>query len=253
MTATRTAAHTSTMRPASRSVSITSSMTPRNCSPTSRNTAFSRTNWIVSQLMPSARRAVPDWITSLREARTTPVTTTARTPEGWAPSIVTFSATTNATNGASTDTEVSTTTSSMRRRAATSTAATSTPITRPPSVATVASKPIRQAVTDPARAAIATRRATRAIASLTRLSPSRMFTSRRGRPIRRATAVAATASGGATMAPRAKPAARGSPGTSHHATTPTTRVENTTNPTDSKAMARLSRRASISDVRSAAA
>ena len=41
--------------------------------------------------------------------------------------------------------------------------------------------------------------------------PRRIVTIRRGRPIRRATAVAATASGGATMAPRAKATANGTP------------------------------------------
>ena len=53
-------------------------------------------------------------------------------------------------------------------------------------------------------AAMAARRQTSAVASLTRLSPSRMVTIRRGMPTRRAMAVAATASGGATTAPSAK-------------------------------------------------
>ena len=50
-------------------------------------------------------------------------------------------------------------------------------------------------------------------ASLTRLSPSRIVTTLRGTPSRRKTAVAATASGGATIAPRASAAADGMPGT----------------------------------------
>ncbi len=41
---------------------------------------------------------------------------------------------------------------------------------------------------------------------------------RRGIPTRRATVVAATASGGATMAPMAKPAASVMPGATHQAT-----------------------------------
>ena len=52
---------------------------------------------------------------------------------------------------------------------------------------------------------MAVRSATSAVASLTRLSPCRIVTIRRGMPTRRAIAVAATASGGATTAPSAKP------------------------------------------------
>ena len=58
-------------------------------------------------------------------------------------------------------------------------------------------------------AATAVFSATSAVASLTRLSPSRIDTTRRGIPTRRAIAVAATASGGATTAPSAKAAASG--------------------------------------------
>ena len=49
----------------------------------------------------------------------------------------------------------------------------------------------------------------RADASLMRLSPSRIVTMRRGTPRRRKIAVAATASGGATIAPRVTAAATG--------------------------------------------
>ena len=61
------------------------------------------------------------------------------------------------------------------------------------------------------------------VASLTRLSPSRMVTTRRGRPTRRATAVVATASGGATTAPSANAAANESSGTTQRSTTATTK------------------------------
>src|SRR5512145_3081340 len=53
--------------------------------------------------------------------------------------------------------------------------------------------------------AMANSRASRALASLTRLSPSRMSTIRCGSPIRLAIEVAAMASVGATTAPRANP------------------------------------------------
>src|SRR4051812_41753758 len=56
-------------------------------------------------------------------------------------------------------------------------------------------------------AATDTEKAVRAVASLTRLSPSRMVMSRRGTASGRRMATAEIASGGATMAPRAKAAA----------------------------------------------
>ena len=67
---------------------------------------------------------------------------------------------------------------------------------------------------------MAVRSDTRAVASLTSDSPSRIVTIRRGSPIRRATAVAATASGGATTAPRANATAKGTPSI-HQVTRPT--------------------------------
>ena len=70
-----------------------------------------------------------------------------------------------------------------------------------------------------APAAMAVRSDTSAVASLTRLSPCRIVTIRRGMPTRRAIAVAATASGGATTAPSAK-AAQASTGSSHQTTQP---------------------------------
>ena len=63
----------------------------------------------------------------------------------------------------------------------------------------------------PTAAATATFRATSAVASLNRLSPSRMLTIRRGAPTRRITAVAAAGSVGETMAPSANAIAQGRP------------------------------------------
>ena len=87
-------------------------------------------------------------------------------------------------------------------------------------------------------AAIAKRYATRAVASLTRLSPSRIVTTRRGTPSRWKIVVAATASGGATMAPSANAAAQPRPGISAWATTATMIVVVRTSPTDSRPIAR---------------
>ena len=75
-------------------------------------------------------------------------------------------------------------------------------------------------------------------ASLTRLSPSRIVTTRRGTPSRRKTEVAATASGGATIAPSAKAGAHCSEGTRVPTTRPTTAVVNSTSPMASRAMGR---------------
>ncbi len=61
-------------------------------------------------------------------------------------------------------------------------------------------------------AATAKRYATSAVASFTRLSPSRMVTIRRGTFRRSAMAVAAIASGGEMMAPSTNPAASGNSG-----------------------------------------
>ena len=65
------------------------------------------------------------------------------------------------------------------------------------------------------------RNATSAVASLSRLSPSRMETMRRGIPTFRAIVVAATASGGDTTAPSASAAAMLMSGITHQATRPT--------------------------------
>jgi hypothetical protein len=102
-------------------------------------------------------------------------------------------------------------------------------------------------------AAAAVRRDTSAVASLTRLSPSRIATMRRGMPTRRAIVVAATASGGATTAPSARPAASGTPGTTAQTTTPTSTAVNTTAPTARMPMACRLARKSTRDVRIAAA
>ena len=69
--------------------------------------------------------------------------------------------------------------------------------------------------------------------SLTRLSPSRMFTTRRGSPAFRATADTATASVGPRMAPRHSAAANGIVGTTSAAVAPTANADTTTSPTAS--------------------
>ena len=97
------------------------------------------------------------------------------------------------------------------------TSATTSPTATPPSAVPTKSSPTPQIETAELVAAIAVRSATSAVASLTRPSPSRTVTIRRGIPTRRATAVAATASGGATTAPTATATANGT-GSSHQMT-----------------------------------
>ena len=74
----------------------------------------------------------------------------------------------------------------------------------------------------------------------------------RGRPIRRATAVAATASGGDTMAPSANANANGI-GSNHHATKATPTAVKSTRPTDSPRIGVSSARRSMREELSAAA
>ena len=83
------------------------------------------------------------------------------------------------------------------------------PISTPPPAVTTSARLMSQKPTAvPSARPAATRTSTSAVASLSRLSPSRMVTTRRGSPIRRAIAVADTASGGATTAPSATQAAQ---------------------------------------------
>ncbi|GAA0644771.1 hypothetical protein GCM10009535_22740 [Streptomyces thermocarboxydovorans] len=85
-----------------------------------------------------------------------------------------------------------------------------------------------QVMPSPAAAATATRNAVIAVASFSRDSPWRIVVTFDGSPTLRATAVAATASGGATTAPNTSAAVSGSPGTSRYRTQPTARVANST-------------------------
>ena len=103
----------------------------------------------------------------------------------------------------------------QRRRASATTTPIDDPAERRPDE--VERHPADADVSRPPARAMAVRSTTSAVASLTSDSPSRMVTTRRGRPIRRAIAVAATASGGATTAPRANAAANGT-GSSHQVT-----------------------------------
>ena len=137
---------------------------------------------------------------------------------------------------------MSSTGSVNRLRILASTIATTRPTTTPPPAARRKSRLTCTNVGAISAAAIAVRRQTRAVASFSRLSPSRIVTTRRGRPTFLAIAVAATASGGATTAPIANAAHSGSGScpsasaiapSSQYATSPTPTAVKATSPTDS--------------------
>ena len=119
----------------------------------------------------------------------------------------------------------------------------SRPTSTPPAAATTKSPATKYHATVAASAVLS---ATRAVASLNSDSPSRIVTTRRGSPIRRPMAVAATASGGATTAPMANDAGQPRSGSIACTSTPTPRVVNTTSPTDSS---RIGRRLALKSTR----
>src|ERR687898_2575323 len=136
--------------------------------------------------------------------------------------------------GVSSETMFCTEGSSERwRRAQTTSQPTAKPAAIPPAAPTTNCRPASHIEKAPVTtAATATRYATIPVASLTRLSPSRIVTMRRGTPRRWATEVAAMASVGETMAPSTKAAPQGSP-TTVWATEATTKVVISTSPTAS--------------------
>ena len=138
----------------------------------------------------------------------------------------------------------------MRSQATTTN--TTTPTSTPP-IAARAKSPATYAIETPSAwaapipaAAIAVRSETRAVASLSSDSPSRIVTMRRGSPIRRPMAVAATASGGATTAPIANASGHPRSGSNRWTTTATPAAVNTTSPTDSS---RIGRRLAVKSTR----
>src|ERR1700752_2556246 len=137
-------------------------------------------------------------------------------------------------NGATRPSALSTSGSSSRHRMNDVNAPSTTPTTTPPAAASanVANPPLQVAAV-PIAAASDTLYAVNAVASLSRLSPPSKVITRRGRPRRRPTAVADTASGGATIAPRVSAAATVSSGTVLYATTPTANVVASGRPTAS--------------------
>jgi hypothetical protein len=129
---------------------------------------------------------------------------------------------------------------------------TASPIAIPPTTSTTNRQPACQSEKVPVRTAVtANPYATRAVASLTRLSPSIRVRSRRGRPRRLAIAVAATASVGATTAPSTKATGHEVPGITAWATAATASIVARTSPIARSASGLAFRRRSRSDVKNA--
>lgn len=156
-------------------------------------------------------------------------------------------------NGTTNEMAVESTGWSSFERTTTDRAPTSSPTTMATTTASVKSPAAPQKEKAPAVAAIAVRSRTRAVASFTRPSPSRMVSSRGGRPNRLPIEVAATASGGLITAPRAIPAARERPGRMVESTTPITTADTSTSPTDSRLLGPRLRRKSVTGMLTAAA
>ena len=190
---------------------------------------FSSTKATVRQVIRSVMRDCAVWMIGALWPSSRPATTTEMTPEAWI-----SSATTNAANGVRNEIAVSISGSRMRCRSLATRRKKPTPIRTPPPAATTKSPATAVMATPPDSAAIAVRRVTRAVASLSSDSPSRIVTTRRGSPMRRATAVAATASGGATTAPMAIEAAQPRLGTSQWTTAATANVVTRTSRIESR-------------------
>ncbi len=109
-----------------------------------------------------------------------------------------------------------------------------TMVSTPAAASTKVPSPAAHPVDAPTAAANATLYAVSAVASLSRLSPPISVITRRGSPSRRPTALADTASGGATMAPSVNAAAMVSSGTTRNATNPTASVVTSGSPTASE-------------------
>ena len=148
---------------------------------------------------------------------------------------------------------ISTGTSSSRRRISASSQPAARPTSTPPAApstnSTLAS--ISEKL-PPSAAAAANLYATRAVPSLMRLSPSSTDTTRRGASWRRAIAVAAIGSVGATIAPSVNAAAHDRPSIRTCATTATAHIVASTRPTASSEIGRRSRLSSCRFAKNAA-
>ena len=170
--------------------------------PMSTKTKPLRMKPIIFQVLSHRTRLLGVRIVPSRPPTTRPAVTAARTPDR--PHA---SAGRKAANGMTREIATSTGGSSRRRSSHTAPRPTMIPSATPPTAATKnptrASERTKLPVTT---ASTAARYATRADASLKRDSPSMRVTTTRGAPSRRKTLVAASASVGATIAPRANAA-----------------------------------------------
>src|SRR3979490_2233593 len=145
-------------------------------------------------------------------------------------------------DGATNPRALSTSGSSRRQRMNAIRAPSATPTATPPTAASAnVVTPCPQVAAVPIAAASDTLYAVKAVASLSRLSPPSSVIMRRGSPSLRPTAVADTASGGATTAASVTAAATVNSGTVLYATYPTAKVVASGSPTASSPIGRMLR------------
>ena len=167
------------------------------------------------------------------------------------PEAPTSSAGTEARNGTVNDSAVLTDGSSTRARTHIIAWPTTNPIATATAIANTKSPSTPPRDTEVAAPAIAVRRITSAVASLSRPSPSRTAVIRPETP-RRLTIVVATASVGLTIAPSAIPQARSSPGITAEKNSPSSTALSATSAIDRPRMAPNSRRKTIGGIETAA-
>ena len=250
MQAASVAAQSPTIRPAPRSLSAAPSTIHHACRPISRKTVFSSRNAIIRQLRRSAIRDCGDWI----RWRLVAEQQSGHHDREHTGRVDLLGEHERGERHHQGDARVEHRVRTRWTRTLATTRNRPSPTSTPPPAAITKSRPTSNASRPvPAATARAVRRATSAVASLSSDSPSRMVVMRRGRPIRRPIAVAATASGGATTAPIASASAHDRSGSRSLTTTATPTAVNTTRPIDSSRIGRRLLLKSTSDVFSAAA
>ena len=219
-------------------------------SPIARNTIALIAQIRICHAPRPSSRASGERTRAARRPVISPATTVASTPDS--PNC---SAKRYAVAGAISVTATSSSGSPVRRNRAVMTMPIMAPTSTPPipMIRKSTLEPSGENVISPSAAADAARYAVSEVASLMRLSPSRIVTIRRGTPSRWKIDVAATASGGATIAPRVSAAARPMPGIMAFATRPTASVVNSTRPTARRRIGRAFARKSRIGVKYAAA
>ena len=194
---------------------------------------LSRMNVTIDHIEPACSRV--DGVTTCGPfvPRYTPIVTTASTPEAWSASAGRY-----ARNGESSESAFSTTTTcGMCLRTNAISHPTINPIATPLNpVSTKLTLACNSEKLPATTAATASRYATSAVASLISPSPSRIVVTSRGVPSGRSTAVAATGSGGETIAPSTNASGQPTIGARKCTTAATAHIVTTTSPVARRTM-----------------